>query len=638
MKHFLLLFSVLALMIASSETSNSQVPRVITYQGVVLDNLGHFIPDGAHNINLKLYDALAATSPIYSENQIGVVFVKGIFNVMIGSVTAIPNTIAFDKGYFLGVSVDGGIEMTPRTPLSAAPYAIHAGMADALSPTATGVVTSVNSQAGAITLVGGGGTTITNVGAAFTISSSGGGGTGIQGVQTSDASLTITNPNGPTATINVANNGITSSKIAGLAVGTASIADGAVTPLKLSAAGSTNGQVLTSNGTAVSWQNSLGGGLVLPYAGTVTSASDAFAVSNGGTGSAIVGVHSATTGATAALRGESNSTTIGAIGVYGSINTPLAGSTSVAIRAENKGNAGLGIGLWGSQAGSGWGVYGTTPDGNSIYGYATASGTGVLGQSVSGVAGIFSSTNASNTSDVLEVSTLGTGKGAVISLTNVANSANALQSTSVGTGRAGYFENTNSTPSTPTLEVKTASTASATLGILSTVSNTTTGLSNVAAAIKGSHQGTTGIGIGVWGEHTGTGVGVFGSVSGNGGYGVSATGFGNNSTAILATYSGGATVCNVLELNNGYIKVSGANKTSYIHVTTAGNVAVNRTTLNYPGMNATDIVIVSHNFVAAFLKGGYGVWWNGAAWTIFEEDNTLNMPVGEKFNVLVIKQ
>jgi hypothetical protein len=67
-------------------------------------------------------------------------------------------------------------------------------------------------------------------------------------------------------------------------------------------------------------------------------------------------------------------------------------------------------------------------------------------------------------------------------------------------------------------------------------------------------------------------------------------------------------------------------------------------------MAATDIVIVTHSLSGSALKkniGGavfdgiaYGVMWNGtnARWEIYLEDQQTNMPVGEKFNVLVIKQ
>jgi hypothetical protein len=150
--------------------------------------------------------------------------------------------------------------------------------------------------------------------------------------------------------------------------------------------------------------------------------------------------------------------------------------------------------------------------------------------------------------------------------------------------------------------------------------------------------------MGVWGRHAGTGTGVFGSVSGNGGYGVAATAFGQISTAILATYAGGNNGGIALEMNNGYLKVSGNNKTAYVHTTSAANNDpnnINSSILSYPGMAQSDMVIVTHVWQANRLNNGYGVWWNpnNIAWEIFLETNpAAAMPAGEKFNVLIIKQ
>ncbi|HET6567336.1 MAG TPA: hypothetical protein VFG50_05170, partial [Rhodothermales bacterium] len=71
------------------------------------------------------------------------------------------------------------------------------------------LVKSVNGLGGDITLEAAGGATITADGNTLTINAgSGGGGTGIQGVQNTDGALQVSNPNGPTATLNVTEEGI----------------------------------------------------------------------------------------------------------------------------------------------------------------------------------------------------------------------------------------------------------------------------------------------------------------------------------------------------------------------------------------------------------------------------------------------
>jgi len=111
-------------------------------------------------------------------------------------------------------------------------------------------------------------------------------------------------------------------------------------------------------------------------------------------------------------------------------------------------------------------------------------------------------------------------------------------------------------------------------------------------------------------------------------------------TSPVLLLQNGATNPTALELNNGYIKVSGANKTAFVHTTTAGNISANLSVLNYPNAAATDMLFVTHNYspVNTYFNYNYGVYWNGAAWTIYIEAHATPMPVNINFNVMVIKQ
>jgi hypothetical protein len=72
------------------------------------------------------------------------------------------------------------------------------------------------------------------------------------------------------------------------------------------------------------------------------------------------------------------STADNAFALHGIISSTSPGAWSAAVRGQNNGTGALGIGVWGSQDGSGWGVYGTSVSGIGVYGYATAtSGYGV---------------------------------------------------------------------------------------------------------------------------------------------------------------------------------------------------------------------------------------------------------------------
>ena len=71
-----------------------------------------------------------------------------------------------------------------------------------------------------------------------------------------------------------------------------------------------------------------------------------------------------------------------AAGVVGEITSTSPGSFSAGVRGINNGTGGSGIGVWGSQEGIGWGVYGTSMDGTGVRG--TCYGTGSGGNGVWG--------------------------------------------------------------------------------------------------------------------------------------------------------------------------------------------------------------------------------------------------------------
>jgi len=192
----------------------AQIPRTISYQGLLAHADGSFIPDGNYSLTLKLYTSATGGSAIFTEVQ-NAVAVRGIVNVIIGSVTPLPASLAFDRAYFLGITPSGSSELIPRTVLTAVPYALnaaHAIVADGLSTNATGVVTSINEQSGSIRLLGAGGTTITNVGTNFTISSVTGSGSGNFKLPYVDSAFNNAGP-----IFEIKNNGTTNSTIIGVA-------------------------------------------------------------------------------------------------------------------------------------------------------------------------------------------------------------------------------------------------------------------------------------------------------------------------------------------------------------------------------------------------------------------------------------
>lgn len=84
-----------------------------------------------------------------------------------------------------------------------------------------------------------------------------------------------------------------------------------------------------------------------------------------------------------AVQGRNISSVANAYGVEGSISTTSAGTASAGVRGINDGTGAGGVGVWGSHAGSGWGVFGQAPTGYGVVGRVATdilNRAGVIGQ------------------------------------------------------------------------------------------------------------------------------------------------------------------------------------------------------------------------------------------------------------------
>jgi len=163
------------------------------------------------------------------------------------------------------------------------------------------------------------------------------------------------------------------------------VANGGVTPAKLSATGSTSGQVLTSSGSGVSWQNP--GGFTLPYSGTVASTDPGFSITNSSGTVAARGL-ATSTGQAINYGGYFEAYGTSGRGVAGAVNGPsawgvygLSVGTGKGVVGEASSAAG-GVGVHGKSAG-GDGVVGESISAtkSGVYGFNTSSGGyGIFGR------------------------------------------------------------------------------------------------------------------------------------------------------------------------------------------------------------------------------------------------------------------
>jgi hypothetical protein len=157
-----------------------QVPRTMSYQGVLTDAAGNFVPDGLHNFTFRIYKSSTPGGPLWEESHAGVPVTRGNFNVILGASTSSPNPLdlPFDAPYDLGIIVDGGTELLPRVRLTAVPYSLRAASVENCSITAAGiagkqVVKTLNGLTDGLTLAAGQNVNITPSGQTLIISSAG---------------------------------------------------------------------------------------------------------------------------------------------------------------------------------------------------------------------------------------------------------------------------------------------------------------------------------------------------------------------------------------------------------------------------------------------------------------------------------
>ncbi|MGC4104508.1 tail fiber domain-containing protein [Ferruginibacter sp.] len=318
------------------------------------------------------------------------------------------------------------------------------------------------------------------------------------------------------------------------------------------------------------------------------------------TGNPLIGMtNSATTGTLGAIQGSSASTDASAVAVQGTISSTTPGGFSSAVRGINNGTGGLGIGVWGSQAGSGWGVYGVTPTGLGVYGNSTGAGYGVYGNSNTGIG-----VNGAST----------TGIPGNFSITNNANNNAALVASTVSDGAA--------------IDGSSSSTTASITAIKGTISSTAPG--GFSSAVRGINNGTGGLGIGVWGSQAGSGWGVYGvtptglGVYGNStgaGYGV----YGNSNTGIGVN---GASTTGIP--GNFSITNNANNNAALMASTVSDGDAINATTASTTSSISAIRGIVSSTAPGGFSAGvrgenngtgglGIGVWGSqaGSGWGVY---------------------
>ncbi|HEX7319910.1 MAG TPA: hypothetical protein VF399_06095 [bacterium] len=105
-------------------------PRLLNYQGYLTDTLGNPINNSSVSMSFAIFDNSSGGAQKWTETQPSVSVDKGIFNVLLGSVTAIPDSVFLNStGRWLELSV-AGQTLTPRTQIVSSAYAYTSTYSD----------------------------------------------------------------------------------------------------------------------------------------------------------------------------------------------------------------------------------------------------------------------------------------------------------------------------------------------------------------------------------------------------------------------------------------------------------------------------------------------------------------------------
>lgn len=108
----------------------ADTPQLINYQGVLSDSYGQPL-DGGYYLMFTIYDAPSDPSSILWQEGRTVTVSYGLFNVTLGSIVPLSDTVFNDTGRYLGIRVGTGEpEISPRTPLVSSPYAFRVKTVD----------------------------------------------------------------------------------------------------------------------------------------------------------------------------------------------------------------------------------------------------------------------------------------------------------------------------------------------------------------------------------------------------------------------------------------------------------------------------------------------------------------------------
>ncbi|KPL20028.1 MAG: hypothetical protein AMJ92_00900 [candidate division Zixibacteria bacterium SM23_81] len=112
-----------------SMAAMAEVPGLINYQGTLTDGGGVAL-DTTISITFSIYNDSTGGIQVWTETQTAVEVDKGLFNVLLGRVNSIQDTVFTEPERWLGIQVGGDPELEPRQRIASVGYSYRAEEAD----------------------------------------------------------------------------------------------------------------------------------------------------------------------------------------------------------------------------------------------------------------------------------------------------------------------------------------------------------------------------------------------------------------------------------------------------------------------------------------------------------------------------
>ncbi len=114
------------------------VPKLLNYQGYLTDTFGIPIDDSL-DMTFKVFDAASSGNELWSEGQTNVPIERGVFSVILGESTPIPDSVFADfTSTWLELTLEGPQTLAPRTRITSVGYAYTSTYTDTAEYSRTG--------------------------------------------------------------------------------------------------------------------------------------------------------------------------------------------------------------------------------------------------------------------------------------------------------------------------------------------------------------------------------------------------------------------------------------------------------------------------------------------------------------------